>query len=215
MISYKLSLYNTAPFIGGPGYALAVPYTAGSGSLVVNSAVGLPAAPFRLTVVTASSRGTGLNEVLTVYGISVVSGNTLTIASVLEGTSDRNYSVGDYCEIRDDAGSITDLNNAALAVTPTVVTGLAATGNSQGTALALSGNNSIQEVTTVPSGSGVSLPTPTLPASVIVINAGSNPLLVYPPAGGTIWNSSSPYSLAAGHATRWVASSTTNWYAVL
>jgi hypothetical protein len=41
-----------------------------------------------------------------------VSGNVLTLTGPLEGTIDRNYSVGDYVEARFTAGYVTDLNNA-------------------------------------------------------------------------------------------------------
>jgi hypothetical protein len=138
----------------------------------------------------------------------------LTLGSAIENTTDRNYSIGDLAEVRDNGGAITDLNAAMQGVVPTIVTGITASGTNQATATPLVGNNSVQEVTTVSSGQGVSLPTPALPASIIVVNASETPLLVYPPIAGTIFNASTPVTLAGGTSASWVASSTTNWYPV-
>ncbi len=95
-----------------------------------------------------------------------------------------------------------------------VALGLTATGVDNTDALDLVGNNSIQEVTTTAAGTGVSLPVPSLPASVFVINQGANALEVYPPSGGTINAGSADvaFTLAAGGSIRFTASSTTNYY---
>jgi len=211
-IAYALQLYNVAPRVAG--LTVAVPYVAGSGVLVISSIATLPPVPFRLTVVTLSSRGSGLNEVLTCFPVLNVASmtNVLTLGGPIEGTQDRNYAIGDLCEIRDNSSAITDLNAAVLSATPIIVTGLTATGTDEATALPLVGNNSIQEVTVTGAGTGVTLPVPTLPASVTVINTGLNPLAVYPAAGGTIYNVSSPVTIDVGASLRFFASSTSNWY---
>lgn len=183
---YQLSLDNVAPGISIP---LAMPYVQGSGTLILQSGSGLPAPPFRLTVVTAASQGTGLNEVLTVFKITGVSGSTLSITyPTLENSVDQNFSIGDLAQIRDQSGAITDLNNAVEAITPTIYDSLTAAGTNQGTATALFGPCSINRVTTVASGTGVILPVIVLPTSIAVSNNGANDLSVYPPTGGTIGN---------------------------
>lgn len=209
-LGFKLSLFNVAPGISIP---LAMPYTQGSGTLILQSAVGLPTPPFRLTVVTAASQGTGLNEVLTCFNVTGVSGTTLTITyPTLENTVDQNFSIGDLSQIRDQSGAITDLNAAVMMAVPVVYTGLASSGTNQGTALPLLGSFSRQEIATTPAGSGVSLPTATPTAQVLVINAGTDPILVYPPSGGTIWNDTSPVEVNPGFSQLFFGSSATNYY---
>jgi hypothetical protein len=211
----SLGLYNVAPRVGG--LTVAVRYTAGNGAIVLSSIAGLPSPPFRLTIVTAASRLLGLEEVLTVFGITMVNSltNVLTISGPLEGTSDQNFAIGDLAEIRDCAGAITDLNNAVQGMVPTLVLGIVAAGNSQGTATQLASLPSIQEVITVPSGSGVVLPPPSPGAEIIVINAGVNSLEVYPGVGFTINNNSSPLTFGpTPPAAKFIGSSTTNWYSV-
>lgn len=211
--AYELELFNVAPRIGG--YKLVAPYIAGQGVIYLNSLVGLPNPPFRLTVVTLASRGTGLLEVLTVYPVTSVNtgNNSVIIGSPIENTSDRNYSIGDIAEIRDDASAITDLNAAVIAVTPTVITGVVAAGTNQSTATHLVGNCSIQQVSSVPTGTGVILPIPVLPASVTVINAGANSLLVYPQVGATINGGSGPFTVSPGDTVPFLALAPTGWVA--
>ncbi len=197
------------------GLLVAVPHVSGSGVLVLSSIVSLPSVPFRLSVVTAASRGTGPNEVLTVFPVSAVDTNTnvLTLGDPIEGTIDRNYAAGDLAEIRANAAAITDLNSAVSAITPVIVTGIVATGTNQGTAVALLGNHSIQRITTTPSGTGVRLPGPTLPADMIVVNSGANSLSIYPASGHTINGgpANTPITLGVNAAVRLVAVSSTEW----
>jgi hypothetical protein len=140
---------------------------------------------------------------------------TLTIQyPTLENTSDQNFNVGDLAQIRDTAGSISDLNNAAYLSVPSIVNGIVAAGTDQASAtpLVLLSGYSWQEVTDVGLGTGVSLPIPVLPTAIVVINAGSNPLLVYPPSGGFIWNGSSPVTVNAGISVFFLSSSISNYY---
>ncbi len=98
-----------------------------------------------------------------------------------------------------------------------LVTGLTAVGSSQTTALQLAGRNSLQEITTVGSSTGVMLPALTeLPAQVTICNQGSNALSVYPEVGGTIDNgiTNAAAMLGAGKAATFEASNLTNWYTV-
>ncbi len=97
-----------------------------------------------------------------------------------------------------------------------LATGLTATGNNQATALQLAGLNSLQEFTTVASGTGVILPVAKLPASVTIANAGTNVLSVYPQVGGTINNGTvnAAVTISAGSTETFEASSLTNWYSL-
>ena len=90
--------------------------------------------------------------------------------------------------------------------------GLTSTGATQGSALALTAD--INVVTTVAALSGVALPNFGAGAEVLVVNAGSNALLVYPFSGGTISGSALnvAYSLAAGSAKRFPQLTSTLFY---
>jgi hypothetical protein len=95
------------------GLQLASPRSVGGASLVLLPGQGtrLAALPTRITVITAGTYGTA-TESLTVFGVTDVSGDTLTITGPLEGTVDRNYAVGDYADLRVTAGYVNDLNAA-------------------------------------------------------------------------------------------------------
>lgn len=95
------------------GLRLASPYTASSGTMVLSSGgSSFPTPPTRITVITAASYGSGPSEVLAIFSVTGVSGNTLTIGAAIEGTSDRNFAAGDYVDLRWTAGYISDLNTA-------------------------------------------------------------------------------------------------------
>jgi hypothetical protein len=93
------------------GLRLASPRSVGGSSLVLASGQGarLTVLPTRITVVTAGTYGTSA-ELLTIFGVTAVSGDTLTITGPLEGTVDHNYAAGDYADLRVTAGYINDLN---------------------------------------------------------------------------------------------------------
>jgi hypothetical protein len=97
-----------------------------------------------------------------------------------------------------------------------VRTGLAATGTDAATAYILA-RDTQHEFTDVPAGSGCVLPVPSFPCGVKIHNAGANPLLVYPPAGGTLSGGAkdAPVSLDPGTGVSLWASSLTNYYADL
>ncbi len=95
-----------------------------------------------------------------------------------------------------------------------VLTGLSGAGSSQATALALV-EGGAHEFTSVPSSSGAILPVPKqFPCVVIVSNADTNTLSIYPPLGGTVAGgaANSAYSLAEGATATFWASSPTNYY---
>lgn len=215
-IEYAPLLYNVAPAVFG--LPVAVPYVAGSGAIVLQSAVGLPSPPFRLAVCTlASAKLAGPNKVYAIYAATAIDSmtNVVTIPNTLEGTSDRNFAIGDLAGIWDNAGAITDLNNLAMIAVPTIATGIVASGNSSGTATVLSGQSSVQEVSCTGTGQGVMLPPIVLPSTLTVVNIGSHPILIYPQPGSTIYNSTSPITLnPSPPGARLVASSTTNWYSI-
>lgn len=93
-------------------------YTSGSGSLTLTSGGGgiFPAlvAPnyYRVTVIQSGSAylpsaGSG---VYTIFKVTAVTGDVLTIAGTLDGTTDRNYVAGDVVEMRAVAGTFTDIH---------------------------------------------------------------------------------------------------------
>jgi hypothetical protein len=102
-------------------------YTAASGSLTVASGYGTTiateitaagaaaisaGAPVRISVVKAAHAGDDpiapANR--TIYSVTGITGDVLTIGAALEGTTDRNYSIGDAVRINLTAGTIADLN---------------------------------------------------------------------------------------------------------
>jgi hypothetical protein len=106
----------------------------------------------------------------------------------------------------------TDLGNKQSITT--AATGLTAAGTTQGTALALSGNNSIQEVTTAAASTGVKLPTATSSSWIMVVNRGANALTVYPATSGIIngQSANAGYTLAAGASRTFIGKDATSWY---
>jgi hypothetical protein len=69
----------------------------------------------------------------------------------------------------------------------TMIDGITATGTNQATAYPLGPHKLAVHVTSVPSGTGVILPSPRVGSIVLIRNDdGSNSLSVYPPSGGTI-----------------------------
>ena len=76
-------------------------------------------------------------------------------------------------------------------------------GSTQSTAFHLT-NNTWHEFTSVPIGSGAILPAGMAPSEIRVFNISANPLLVYPPMGGTInaGTANLSVSLAAGNGLR-------------
>jgi hypothetical protein len=95
------------------GLQLASPRSVGGLSLVLLPGQGARVAvwPTRVTVITAGTYGT-LTESLTIFGVTAVNGDTLTLVGPLEGTVDNNYAAGDYADLRVTAGYITDINAA-------------------------------------------------------------------------------------------------------
>ena len=104
---------------------------------------------------------------------------------------------------------------AALPSTaPNSVQNISAAGGSQGNATALTGTNTINEITTVGSGQGVILPTAVSGGYISIINRGANGLLVYPATSGTInkQSANAPYTIPANSSMAFSGSNTTNWY---
>jgi hypothetical protein len=85
---------------------LAADHTIGDNQLVVIDATkfGTPTTSNPVRACVASS----------IYSITGVSGNTLTIGGTLEGTSDQSHLVGTTVEVRLTAGDLTDIHQAIL-----------------------------------------------------------------------------------------------------
>ena len=95
------------------GLQLLNAYTAGSGSFTLKSGQGSQIAgpfPARATVIRASTYSQGSAEVSTIYGVTAVTGDVVTVSGAIDGTTDQNFSPGDYFELRSCAGYIKDLN---------------------------------------------------------------------------------------------------------
>lgn len=95
---------------------------------------------------------------------------------------------------------------------------LTATGTTNADALQLT--SAINRVTTTALGTGVVLPIALISrgARVTVVNSGANALLVYPGTGATInalTATTGGFSIAAGGRADFVATSDTNWFAIL
>jgi hypothetical protein len=106
--------------------ALGSGYTAGSGSVALAAgsgailaakltAAGFPAisasAPLRVTLITAASYRTAA-ETLTILKVTGLSGDTLTGATAIEGTTDRDYAAADVAECRWTAGGVQEIQAA-------------------------------------------------------------------------------------------------------
>jgi hypothetical protein len=88
-------------------------HTSGSGTLAVATGTGVnfgSTFPLRVTAVTAATYGS-ITESLTVFSVTARATDSLTV-SVIEGSSDQNYSIGDVVEMRITAGSLSDLDGA-------------------------------------------------------------------------------------------------------
>jgi hypothetical protein len=139
----------------------------------------------------------------------VGSNNTIEVSSLGASGNALVYAAG-------TSGVLTrsTIDPANVQTVPTVATGLTAAGATQGTAFALSGTYSIQEVTTVAAGTGVKLPDAIAASRVTVINRGANDLLVYPFGGDDInvQATNIPYTIPIGGAVTFIAKNATSWY---
>jgi hypothetical protein len=105
------------------GLQLAAAHQAGSGSLQLQAGQGARITgpfPARATVVTQATYGLGAAEVATIFGVTAVAGDVVTVAGAIDGTTDRNFGVGDYFEMRASAGYIGDLNTSVTALNASV-----------------------------------------------------------------------------------------------
>ena len=95
----------------------AAPHTSGSSSYVLATSGTQFQAPFRITAIIGATYG-GPNESSTILGVWAVSPNTpaagkcTLTASPIEGTSDQNFGIYDFAEMRFTAGSFAELSTA-------------------------------------------------------------------------------------------------------
>lgn len=114
--TFATPLNNVSSKIGASGY------TAGSGTIVLSSGGGAqfpnPVSPnyYRITVIAAAFAyvPTASSANYTIFPVTAVSSDTLTIGAPLDGTSDRNYAEGDVVEIRETAGTIQDIQTRVV-----------------------------------------------------------------------------------------------------
>jgi len=95
-----------------------------------------------------------------------------------------------------------------------VATGISAAGSSQGDATALT--KAFNVVSTVSAGQGVVLPTAVAGMRVTIVNTSVNTVIVYPATGGAInaLATNAGYSLPTVGRLDYIATSTTQWYAM-
>ncbi len=135
------------------GLQLAANYTAGSGTMTLQTGQGakITSVPTLITVVVHADYQTGTGEIgnKAYYLVSAVAGDVLTVA-VADGSADRNFSAGDYVDCRPEAKFIVDLNSAVATLQANVGTVPAAVlkGVSGALAAAVAGTDYV-----VPSGS--------------------------------------------------------------
>ena len=208
----SVNLNNLANNVSG--LTLANAYTAGSGSFTLTSGGSMfPAAPCRMTVITAATYQTPA-ETLTIYEVTGIAGNVITVSGAIEGTTDRNYAVGDKVDLRLTAGSVNDLNTS---LTPLIET-VAATGSTQGGAAALAASSFFAtegfHLITASAAAGVVLPAITSAGhKSTVINTSAFVITVYPNGSQTINGGSGGMGITipAGATKTFVSSTTSNW----
>lgn len=153
---------------------LASAYTAGAGSLSVVSASSLPALSgghfYRVTVIKANAAYTPtvLPTDYTIFKVTAVSGNTLTVAGVLDNTTDtNNFGVGAVVEVRVTSGTVSDIqvavNTLESAPGPPVTSVFTRTG----AILGQTGDYSVGQITGAAPMASPTLSTPTFTGSVI------------------------------------------------
>lgn len=198
--------------LGGSGtYLKNVSGSIGYGSIQVSD---VPTLNQNTTGSAGSISGT---NVITNSNLAQMPANTIKInntgapATPIDGTVAQTKTLLNYVE-GDIPSLTTDLGNKQPITT--VATALTAAGTNQSTALALSGNNSIQEVTTTSSGTGVKLPTASNTSSVVVVNRGANTLIVYPATSGIINGQTANlgYLLPSGAVATFFGKDATSWY---
>jgi len=101
------------------GLQLAAAYTAGAGTMTLQSGQGarITSVPTLITCVVAADYQTGTGEIgnKASYVVSAVAGDVLTV-SVATGSTDRDFAIGDYVDCRPQALYITGLNEAVTAL---------------------------------------------------------------------------------------------------
>jgi hypothetical protein len=142
---------------------------------------------------------------------SIKGNNTGGTANALDLTTAQVKTLLSIAE-SDVSNLTTDLGNKQPVTI--AAAGLTAAGSTQGTALVLSGNNSVQEITTAAAGTGVQLPTPAASSEVTVVNRGANAIIVYPASSGVIngQSANAGYTLGVNNSVTFYAKSTSAWY---
>jgi hypothetical protein len=137
---------------------------------------------------------------------------TLASLSVTGNITGGNLITGGLLSV---AGNVTGANIIATTYDITgVATSISAAGSSQGDATVLA--KAFNVVSTVSAGQGVVLPTAVAGMRVTIINTSGATLLVYPATGGTInaLATNAGYSLPTLGRLDYIATSTTQWYAM-
>lgn len=107
--------------------------------------------------------------------------------------------------------TFTEVDNNFTALNTTVTTGITAAGTNQGTATAIT--STINNVTTVASGTGVRLPAAAVGYTISVANHGANSLAIYPATGETVEGlaANAPLTLLPGQLYRAACATAGAW----
>lgn len=123
-MAFEVPVNNASTKVGISGY------TAGSGSMVLILGGGaffpsLSGNQFLKVTVIQSAFAyvpAAPTSTYTIFKVTGVSGDTLTIDSTLEGTTDRNYAYLDVVEIRTTAGTFLEIDKAIVNLNPSLIT---------------------------------------------------------------------------------------------
>ncbi len=190
----SLGTQAASSLLGNPGTAVAVP-----SAVVIGSGLSLA------TNGTLTATGSG-GSVTSVVAGGGLSGGTITST----GTLAADWNAGTVTTIGDGL----NLNSGTLVARQSYAGTLTAAGSDQATALTLTADLNV--LTTVAAATGVRLKlTPSAGFVQQVVNRGSNSALVYPAASATIeaLAVNVAATVVAGGTARFIADSTTQWYA--
>ena len=163
------------------------------------------------TVVARDSNGSFSANIITAT-LSGAATSATTAGTVTTAAQPNITSVGTLTSLA-VAGNVTMANSVASSFTITgVTTGITAAGTVQANATALT--KAMNVVSTVPSGTGVILPTAVAGMVVYITNTSANSLFVYPGSGAQInlLGTNSAFTHASNATITFIAPTSTQWY---
>lgn len=158
------------------------------------------------------------NTSLTVNGVTIALGSSATVTAAAGTLTGATLAANVLNSSLTSVGTLTNLTVAGNTTTNgnvirSVATGVTATGTNQGSSFDLT--KDINVVSTVSSGTGVSLPIEVAGMEIIVMNMGANSLNVYPNSGSAAIDTLSAgaaFVLGTGTKIMFICVSGTQWY---